>query len=217
MGFNITEQRHDIITDPEQKKKLRDGYIAEYKRLTGNTLICAEKIFSRSVSGYSWLAKKHLLDITCDYMQLSKAVITGNSRKPELVKVRQMIVYLLTEMKITREKIYPILGYTEGSTVTHSVHKIKDQLSVDKTFKQEYIAYKEHCLRELTKLIKPSKILTKEQKDAIILSLKKGGITQKELGEIYEVSRSRIQAIHRAHKQKEQSINKQKKFLKDGY
>jgi hypothetical protein len=206
-----------LITDEQEKKKLRDGYVAEYKRLTGNTLICAEKIFSRSVSGYSWLAKKHLLDITSEYMSMDKTWITSSSRKPEIVKVRQMIIYLLTEMKIIREEIYPIVGYADGSTVTHSVQKIKDLLSVDKTFKQEYIAYKEYCLHELTKLIKPSKILTKEQKDAIILSLKKGGITQKELGEIYEVSRSRIQAIYRAHKQKEEAINKQKKFIRDGY
>jgi len=216
MGSNIKEQ-HRLITDEQEKKKLRDGYVAEYKRLTGNTLICAEKIFSRSISGYSWLAKKHLVDITSEYMNMDKTWITSSSRKPEIVKVRQMIIYLLTEMKIKREEIYPIVGYTDGSTVTHSVQKIKDLLSVDKTFKEEYLAYKKHCVEQLKPLIRPINKLTKEQEVAIISSIKKGGITQKELAEIYGVHRNVIVKIVGKNKKKEQTINKQKKFIRDGY
>jgi len=216
MVSNITEQRYDIITEPEQKKKLRDGYIAEYKRLTGARLFCVETT-GMSVQNYGPTAKKHLLDITCDYMQLSKELVTSSSRKPELVKVRQMIAYLLTQMKITREDIYPILGYTEGSTVTHTVQRIKDLLSVDKTFKEEYLAYKKHCLEQLKPLVRPLNKLTEEQQKAIIDSLKKGGITQAELADIYQVHENTIGNIVSKNKKKEQSINKQKKFLKDGY
>jgi hypothetical protein len=206
---------NSLITDEQEKKRLRDGYAAEYKRLTGETLACLVRTLS--LQNYGPTAKRHLLDITSAYMNMDKTWITSSSRKPELVKIRQMIVYLLTEMKIIREEIYPIVGYAEGSTVTHSVQKIKDLLSIDKTFKEEYLAYKKHCVEQLKLLIRPINKLTQEQEIAIISSLKKGGITQKELAEIYGVHRNVIVNLVSKNKKKEETINKQKKFIRDGY
>lgn len=185
----ITEQ--PLITDPEERKKLRDRLCAEYKRLTGVAVaqLIEKKIRRNSIKDYSGLGKKHLLDISCEYLKLKKEDVLGPSRKVELVKCRQMIGYLLTEMGITREDVYPILGYKDHSTVVHGVTAVKGYLKVDKEYRQEYKQYKEYCLGEMDKRKKVNPPpLDPEQIAAIQYSIKKGGITRKELAEIYGVA-----------------------------
>lgn len=183
-----------VITDPKERKALRDRMIAEYKELTGIDIAFIEKKGrKRGIKAYKPTAIKHLLEISCDYLKLKVSDVVSQSRKAELVRCRQMIAYLLSEMGTTRESTYPILGHKDGSTVNHSIETMKGYLKVDKIVKEEYAKYKEHCLQELDKRKKvnpPS--LSPEQIAAIRLSVKKGGIMKKELAEIYGVAKSTI-------------------------
>lgn len=186
----------ELITDPEERKKLRDRLSAEYKRLTGLPLTTIEGTVNKrqKLSQYKAVAKKHLLDISSEYFQIGKEILIGESRKAALVKCRHMVFYFLHQVKMPKEQIAQLVG-KDHSTIIHAISTVKGYVTVDKEYKEEYEKYKNYCIKELEKNFKKQNSLSKEQKDAILYSIKKGGITYKELAEIYGVSTGTISGI----------------------
>lgn len=193
----ITEVTPVLITDPKKRKELRDQMCAEYKRLTGVEVKIMEIV--RPMPQYIPSARKYLISISCKYLQVDEKEVLGKSRKMHLVKCRQMAVYLLYKMRVKVEEIKRIMNYVDHASISHAVETVKGYLKVDKNYKEEYDKYKTHCLAELENYIgtnHPNKrILDKEQVKAIMYSIQKGGISHKELADIYQVSTTTISNI----------------------
>ena len=184
-----------LITDPKEKKKLVQQYKEEYKRLTGKDLMCSEVPRKRGIGKYRKVARKYIVDISAEYFEINKEELIGESKKGNLPKARQYIAYLLNETKETYSETARILQYKDHSTVIHNIKVLKDELSVNKYAAEEYKKYKEYILTELEKRFIKKNQLTKEQIDAVLYSVKKGGITRQELADIYQVSRNTINQI----------------------
>lgn len=208
----ITEIEQELITDPEERKKLRDKLAAEYTRLTGFYLTMIEQVSNKRnrLSHYRTVAKRYLLDVSSEYFQVRKEDIIGQSRKANLVKCRHMISYLLFQVKLPKEHIGKILD-KDHSTIIHGIDTVKGYLAVDEEYKEQYEKYKNYCIKELDKKIVTPKKLTPEQTDAVLYSIKKGGITYRELAQIYEVSIAAISAIGRRNGKKRYKNNQVKK------
>lgn len=188
----IQKEIDSLITDKEEKKKLRDHYRQEYLRLTGKELSCSERIFSRTL--YKPKARKHLVDITCSYFKIEKEELLKKTRKREIVKVKQFMTFFCLNIKMTWNEIVRVVGLADHSIVAYSLKAMKSQIEVDKEFAKEYKDYEIYCDKVLKSLMPPKreKLLDKHQEKAIVDSYFKGGITQQELAEIYGVGRTVI-------------------------
>lgn len=176
------------MTDSE-RKALRTKYIAEYLELTGENLLCIEK--KRGLSYYKNSAKRNIVKLTAEFFNIPHDRLVGGFKTVEDVKARQFISYLLDEMKVTKVETSKVLNQNHASVI-NAINRVKGYISVDEDYQKEYNDYKEHCLKHLKPLPKSCTKLTPEQVKAIQYSLNKGGITQKELAEIYNVGERTI-------------------------
>jgi predicted transcriptional regulator len=181
-----------MITNDNEKKLLRDGYIEEYKRLTGHKLLCVEQKRKRRITKYQGVARKHILLVAAEYSGIPLDDIIGKSRRREIVAIRQLISFLLREMRITLTEIGRIVN-SDHTTVMSTIDLLTGRMSVDKEFKAEYREFKEYCLEKLDGNRRT--LLDTHQKKAIVDSYRGGGISSKELAEIYNVDQSTINRI----------------------
>lgn len=176
----------------EGRKEIRQGYITEYKELTGKDLVCIEN--KNSLGHYKGVARVNLLKVVSDYSGITTEILLSETRKREVVKVRQMMCYLLIQMKITFSEVGKIFNQHHTNVISTS-NTVKGMISVDKEYKLEYNQFKKHCVTELKKLVAPKYKLDEHQRKAIKDSLKNGGITRQELAEIYDVHVTTINRI----------------------
>ena len=188
----IQKEVDSLITDKEEKKKLRDHYRQEYLRLTGKELSCSERIFSRTL--YKPKARKYLVDVSCIYFKIEKGELLKKTRKREIVKIKQFMTFFCLNIKMTWNEIVKVVGLADRNIITYYLKTMKNQIEVDKEFEKEYKNYETYCDAILKNLMFPKreKLLDKHQEKAIVDSYRKRGITQKELAEIYGVGRTVI-------------------------
>ncbi len=85
-----------------------------------------------------------ILKAVADFFNISLNDLTKRSRKKEVVKPRQIAMYLLREeTKLSFPEIGQKLGGRDHSTVIHACEKIKKEESADEPLKQELILIKE--------------------------------------------------------------------------
>lgn len=85
-----------------------------------------------------------VLKAVADFYNISLADLLKRSRKKEVVKPRQIAMYLLREeTKLSFPEIGQKLGGRDHSTVIHACEKIKEESSVDEPLRQELILIKE--------------------------------------------------------------------------
>jgi len=75
---------------------------------------------------------KLVLDVVCDYFNLSQKELIGAKRQKELVLPRHITMFILSErLNMTVEKIGQILGKRDHTTVMHGRDKIKGLANTD--------------------------------------------------------------------------------------
>ena len=84
------------------------------------------------------LGLEQIVDKVCDYFSIEPAVIQTKTRKREVVRARQIAMYMAKKYtEFSSSRIGAVIGKKDHATVLHACKTIEDQLAVDKAFGQE--------------------------------------------------------------------------------
>ena len=84
------------------------------------------------------LTVNDIIEKVCRHYQLDVSAIHTKTRKREVVQVRQIAMYLAKKhTDASSGKIGQLIGNKDHATVLHACKIIKDQIEVDKAFRQE--------------------------------------------------------------------------------
>jgi len=87
---------------------------------------------------------KKVLEVVCEYFNLTQKEITGANRQKELVLPRHIIMFILSEqLSLTVEKIGQFLGKRDHTTVMHGRDKIKKMINQDREVQRMLIEIKQ--------------------------------------------------------------------------
>ena len=101
---------------------------------------------------YKKTSPQTILKSVADFYSISLADLVKRSRKKEIVKPRQIAMFLLREeTKLSFPEIGQKLGGRDHSTVIHACDKIKNEVSIDEPLKQELILIKERVYNSFDK------------------------------------------------------------------
>ena len=101
---------------------------------------------------YKKTSPQTILKSVADFYSISLADLVKRSRKKEIVKPRQIAMFLLREeTKLSFPEIGQKLGGRDHSTVIHACDKIKNEISIDEPLKQELILIKERVYNSFDK------------------------------------------------------------------
>ena len=79
-----------------------------------------------------------IINKVCNYYHIDTSTIHTKTRKREVVQVRQVAMYLAKKYTdISSSKIGQLIGNKDHATVLHACKIIKDQVEINKTFKNE--------------------------------------------------------------------------------
>ena len=93
-----------------------------------------------------------ILKAVADFYNISASDLLKRSRKKEVVKPRQVAMFLLRdETKLSFPEIGQKLGGRDHSTVIHACEKIRNESAVDEPLKQELILIKERVYNSFDK------------------------------------------------------------------
>jgi chromosomal replication initiator protein len=143
----------NCIIEPEIVSLLAESLEGNIRELEGslNTVICQSQLKNRSLTSIEiktliknnirpkkTVAIKDIVKIVADYYTLSEDVIYEKTRRKEIVRARQVAMYLLREdFNISYPLIGQKLGNRDHTTVIHSHLKIRDDLKTDPLLLQE--------------------------------------------------------------------------------
>lgn len=83
------------------------------------------------------------IDTVCNYYQVGKRLILGNSRARQIARPRQMLMYLLrTQFGIAFEEVGRLVGNRDHSTVMHAVNKITQLATTDVHIREDMLKIK---------------------------------------------------------------------------
>lgn len=101
---------------------------------------------------YKKTSPQIILKSVADFYSISLADLVKRSRKKEIVKPRQIAMFLLREeTKLSFPEIGEKLGGRDHSTVIHACDKIKNEVSIDEPLKQELVLIKERVYNSFDK------------------------------------------------------------------
>ena len=101
---------------------------------------------------YRKTSPQSILKSVAEFYNISSADLVKRSRKKEIVKPRQVAMFLLREeTKLSFPEIGQKLGGRDHSTVIHACEKIKSESSVDEPLKQELVLIKERVYNSFDK------------------------------------------------------------------
>jgi len=119
----LTEFNAKIITLKEVEAVLTDVVSATYRKST---------------------TAKEIIKIVSEFYNISSEELSAHSRKQEIVKPRQVAMYLMrSEINTSFSLIGGILGKKDHTTVMHAVNKIQEDMTRDKNIEQEIILIKQ--------------------------------------------------------------------------
>lgn len=96
------------------------------------------EVIKNSIKPKKMVAVKDVVKIVADFYSLDEESIYKKSRKKEVVKPRQVIMYLLREdFSLPYPTIGQKLGGRDHTTVIHSYEKVKEDLKNDHQLEQE--------------------------------------------------------------------------------
>jgi chromosomal replication initiator protein len=143
----------NCIVEPEVVAELADSLDGNIRELEGslNTVICQSQLKNKSLTlaevkaliknnirPKKTVAIKDIVKIVADSYGLSEEVIYEKTRRREIVRARQVAMYLLREdFNISYPLIGQKLGDRDHTTVIHSHLKIKEDLKTDPSLLQE--------------------------------------------------------------------------------
>ena len=101
---------------------------------------------------YKKTSPQTILKSVADFYNISLVDLVKRSRKKEIVRPRQIAMFLLREeTKLSFPEIGQKLGGRDHSTVIHACEKIKNEVSVDEPLKQELVLIKERVYNSFDK------------------------------------------------------------------
>lgn len=143
----------NCIVEPEIVSLLAESLNGNIRELEGslNAVICQSQFKNKSLTSTEikaliknnikpkkTVAIKDIVKIVADYYTLSEDIIYEKTRRKEIVRARQVAMYLLREdFNISYPLIGQKLGDRDHTTVIHSHLKIKDELKTDPLLLQE--------------------------------------------------------------------------------
>jgi chromosomal replication initiator protein len=102
------------------------------------TLAEVKNLLKNNMKPKKNIAIKDVVKIVSDYYKLEEASVYEKTRKKEIVKARQVVMYLLREdFNVSYPLIGQKLGGKDHTTVIHSCLKIKNDLKNDPQLLQE--------------------------------------------------------------------------------
>ena len=103
-------------------------------------------------SPYRKTSPQSILKAVADFYNISSNDLLKRSRKKEVVKPRQVAMFLLREeTKLSFPEIGQKLGGRDHSTVIHACEKVKYESSVDEPLKQELVLIRERVYNSFDK------------------------------------------------------------------
>ncbi len=103
-------------------------------------------------SPYRKTSPQLILKAVADFYSISGSDLIKRSRKKEVVKPRQIAMFLLREeTKLSFPEIGQKLGGRDHSTVIHACEKIRSESSIDEPLKQELVLIKERVYNSFDK------------------------------------------------------------------
>lgn len=103
-------------------------------------------------SPYIKTSPQSVLKAVADFYNITSTDLTKRSRKKEVVKPRQVAMFLLREeTKLSFPEIGQKLGGRDHSTVIHACEKIKSESSIDELLKQELVLIRERVYNSFEK------------------------------------------------------------------
>jgi chromosomal replication initiator protein len=101
-------------------------------------IIEIKNLIKNSVKPKKTVSIKEVVKIVSDFYNVSEDSIYEKTRKKEVVKPRQVIMYILREdLNISYPSIGEKMGGRDHTTVIHSCEKIKEDIKSDQTLVQE--------------------------------------------------------------------------------
>jgi len=143
-GFMLEDEAVDIIAST------LEGNIRELEGVV-NSIICQTQVKNRDLSlneirnivknnqkPKKNVSVQEVIKIVADYYNIEEASIYEKTRKKEVVKPRQLAMYILREdFNASYPSIGQKLGGRDHTTVIHSCEKIKNELKKDPALSQE--------------------------------------------------------------------------------
>ena len=103
-------------------------------------------------SPYRKTSPQSILKAVADFYSISGSDLIKRSRKKEVVRPRQIAMFLLREeTKLSFPEIGQKLGGRDHSTVIHACEKIRSESSVDEPLKQELVLIRERVYNSFEK------------------------------------------------------------------
>lgn len=101
---------------------------------------------------YQKTSPQVVLKAVADFYNISAQDLVKRSRKKEVVRPRQVAMFLLREeTKLSFPEIGQKLGGRDHSTVIHACEKIKDESAIDESLRQELVLIKERVYNSFDK------------------------------------------------------------------
>ncbi len=95
-------------------------------------------LVKNSIKQKKLLSYKEVVKIISDFYKIEEETIYEKTRKKEVIKPRQIIMYILREdFSISYPSIGEKLGGRDHTTVIHSCEKIKKDIKVDSILSRE--------------------------------------------------------------------------------
>jgi len=93
---------------------------------------------------HQYIPFKEVIKKIASFYDLSESELFGHSRKKELVKPRQVAMYILREeLKYSYTNIAEKIGHRDHTTVIHAYKKIEEEITKNPVFSQEVTLLKE--------------------------------------------------------------------------
>lgn len=115
--------------------------------LLAHSIICGNEInkelIDKVIGNNSAITKKELtidsiLDTVCHYYDIDVKDIQTKSRKREIVQARQICMYIAKQhLDLSLSQIGAYIGGRDHATVLHACNTVKDQVAVDKSFRND--------------------------------------------------------------------------------
>lgn len=151
--LKVKLKEFDVDLDQEITEYIAGAIQGNIRELEGslNTIICHYHLKNKSLSVFEVknllknnikpkknVAIKDVVKIVCDYYSLEESSIYEKTRRKEIVKARQIVMYLLREdFNVSYPLIGQKLGGKDHTTVIHSYLKIKTDLKNNPQLLQE--------------------------------------------------------------------------------
>lgn len=143
----------DFLPDPEVVEYLASIVQDNIRELEGalNTIICqcqvkqrnlnlteVKNLIKNSIKPQKSISIKDILKIVADFYNIEEKMLYEKTRRKEVVRPRQIIMYILREdFNTSYPHIGQKLGGRDHTTVIHAYEKVKNDLKSDNTLQQE--------------------------------------------------------------------------------